>query len=246
MLARRLARRLDAVVDGTQRAVLVREFCTNNEPDDAVLGLRSLLEEAMRGNLRGGWVAVSIALIAEDFPYDLLTGLYRAARASGGDAMRLLFIGGNVAFRQATDDEFGRDDLFENVSLGRRKSAARGLDLNMLGRLLYDPEPSVVRILLGNPRLTEQHVMRLATRRPNRATALREIARDFKWIQRPALQRALILNPYTPVRIAVTLLPLLGPWEQLELSDNQQVHHLVRMGAKAFMELRGWQPPVFH
>lgn len=245
-LARRLARRLDGVTDGTQRGVLVREFCAHNSPSEVVQSFAALVQEAMRGNLRGAWVAVSIALIADDFPYELLGSLYGAARAAQSDAMRLLFVGGSVSFKVAKDGEFGRDDLFENVTLGQRKSAARGMDRPLLNRLLFDPEPSVVRILLGNPRVTEQHVMRLATRRPNRASTIREIARDFKWIRRSALQRALVLNPYTPVRVAVCLMPLLAPWEQHELAEDQNVHHLVRLGAKTFLELRSWQPPVFH
>ena len=148
----------------------------------------------MRGDQRGAWIAVAIALCGEALPYDMMESLYRAARNADLDIVRLLMVGGNATFKTARDGEFGRDDFIENLSLGERKAKARLRDRNALDRLLYDPDPSVVRILLGNPRLTEAHVIRLASRRPNRTTALAEIGRDPRWLSRPAVQRALALN----------------------------------------------------
>ena len=52
------------------------------------------------------------------------------------------------------------------------------------------------------------------------ATALAEIARDPKWLSRGGVQRALALNPYTPIRITLTLLPLFSTQELHELSRD--------------------------
>ena len=246
LLARRLALKLDSVSDHDQRAFLLREFVKKVGPDGAVRGLHVLIKSAMRGEHRGAWVAVAIAICSEALPYDMMEELYRAARHAELDIVRLLMVGGNATFKTAQDREFGRDEFIENLTLGERKAKARLRDRNALDRLLYDPNPSVVRILLGNPRLTEQHVIRLASRRPNRAVALAEIAREPKWLSRGAVQRALSLNPYTPIRITLTLLPLFSTQELHELSQDSAVHPLVSRGAKAFLDDLGWSPPTFH
>ncbi len=202
LLARDLALKLDSVTEHKQRGVLLREYVTTAGPDGAIRGLHVLIKSAMRGEQRGAWIAVAIALCSEVLPYDMMESLYRAARAAKLDIVRLLMVGGNACFKTAQDTEFGRDDFIENLTLGERKAKARLRDRNALDRLLYDPDASVVRILLGNPRLTEEHVLRLASRRPNRVAALAEIARDPKWLSRGAVQRALALNPYTPTPAA--------------------------------------------
>ena len=246
LLARTLALKLDSVTDHEQRAFLLREFVKRVGPDGAVRGLHVLIKSAMRGDQRGAWIAVAIAICGDALPYDMMESLYRAARTAEMDIVRLLMVGGNAAFKTARDGEFGRDEFIENLTLGERKAKARLRDRNALDRLLYDPDPSVVRILLGNQRLTEEHVIRLASRRPNRATALAEIARDPKWLSRGAVQRALALNPYTPIRITLTLLPLFSTQELHELSRDGAVHPLVSRGAKAFLDDLGWTPPTFH
>ncbi|MDP6945089.1 MAG: hypothetical protein QF464_13150, partial [Myxococcota bacterium] len=219
LLARALSLKLNSVSDHDQRAFLLREYVKTAGPDGAVRGLHVLIKSAMRGEHRGAWVAVAIAICAEALPYDMMESLYRAARKAELDIVRLLMVGGNACLKTARDGEFGRDDFIENLTLGERKAKARLRDRNALDRLLYDPEPSVVRILLGNPRLTEDHVLKLASRRPNRAAALAEIARDPRWLSRGTIQRALALNPYTPIRITLTLLPLFSVQELHELSQ---------------------------
>lgn len=246
LLARGLALKLASVSDHEQRAGLLREYITSAGPEGAVRGLHVLIKSAMRGEQRGAWVAIAIAICSEALPYDMMEALYRAARNAELDIVRLLMVGGNASFKTALDGEFGRDDFIELLTLGERKAKARLRDKDALDRLLYDPNPSVVRILLGNPRLTEDDVLKLTSRRPNRATALREVARDPKWLSRGPIQRALALNPYTPIRITLTLLPLFSTRELRELSLDSNLHPLVSRGAKAFLDDLGWTQPTLH
>ncbi len=76
--------------------------------------------------------------------------------------------------------------------------------------------------------------------------ALSEIARVPRWLCRPAVQRSLILNPYSPVRLTVTLLPLLSPNELVEVSRDRSLHRLTCAAARVLLELRGWEKPTFH
>ena len=245
-LARVLTKKLTGVSDHAQRCYLLREFCTRVGPEAAVEALYALVNDAMEGEHRNAWVAVAIALCTEALPYDMLGDMYRAARIANLDVMRLLMFGGHVTHRTAQEKDFTPDDYIENLTLGERKSRARLQDPHALERLLYDPDPSVVRILLANPRLTEASVLKLASRRPNRVGVLREIARVPKWVSRASIQRALALSPYTPVRVTLTLMPLFSTAELVELSRDGSVHPLVAMGAKTFLAERGWEPPTVH
>ncbi len=245
-LSRALARRLGGVSDPTLRTQLVLEYCTGNVPADAVAGLEALVADAVQGQGREAWLAVATALCSAQIPYEVVGGLYRAAAEGGHDATRLLLIAGDTAHTRADDREFAVDDLIESLTLGERKAKARTFDKNLLARLMFDPDASVVRVLLGNPRLTEQDVLRLASRRPNRPDALSEIARVPRWLCRPAVQRSLILNPYSPVRLTVTLLPLLSPNELVEVSRDRSLHRLTCAAARVLLELRGWEKPTFH
>jgi hypothetical protein len=116
------------------------------------------------------------------------------------------------------------------LTLGERKSLARRPDRDTLERLLLDPHPDVIRRLLANPRLTEELVVRLASRRPGSRAVLSEIARAPRWAGRARIRLALILNPSLPEDIAVRLVSLLLRQElQLVLSrtpDESPVHGL--------------------
>jgi hypothetical protein len=92
---------------------------------------------------------------------------------------------------------------------GYRISLARRAIAGAVQRLLFDPDPRVVRTLLGNPRITEAEVVKLAASRRADPQALEIVARDDRWNARYPVKVALANNPATPVRIALGLLPYL-------------------------------------
>ncbi len=95
------------------------------------------------------------------------------------------------------------------LTLGERKSLARKPDRQMTERLLRDPHPDVIRQLLSNPKVIEDDVLSLASRRPCRSDVLREIARTPRWTHRPRVRVALVLNPDTPLEVSAPLVGLL-------------------------------------
>lgn len=101
------------------------------------------------------------------------------------------------------DYGFGRP-----LTLGERKSLARKPDRAMLERLLSDPHPDVIERVLANPRLTEDDVVRIASKRPIGADVLTALARS-RWSQRPRVRLTLLLNPNMPVELAVPMAALL-------------------------------------
>lgn len=127
------------------------------------------------------------------------------------------------------------------LTLGERKSLARRPPPELLPRVLADPHPDVIRMLLASPRLTEDHVVSLCVRRPGRAEVLHEVARHPRWCHRPRVRMALVQNPATPPEVAITLVALLRVQELRSVVDTLALHPSVRAAATERLERR---PPV--
>jgi hypothetical protein len=125
------------------------------------------------------------------------------------------------------------------ITLGERKSLARGsrVPRELLDRLLRDTDPTVLVILLTNPRVTEGDVMRLAARRPTTAEAQRVVFHAERFIVRYAVKRALAFNPYTPSDLAARLVPLLTRTDLKSLAGDSSVADSVRMAASDLLVL---------
>jgi hypothetical protein len=127
------------------------------------------------------------------------------AMAEGGEAGAVL-----LGPRDKRPDG-GDDDAVPRPKepIGHRISLARRPIRKLLERLLFDPDPRVIRTVLGNPRLTEADVVALAASRRASAEALEVISQDSRWITRYPVRLALANNPAAPARLVVNLLPYL-------------------------------------
>lgn len=130
----------------------------------------------------------------------------------------------------------GRD-----LTLGERRSLAHRPNRRAFDRLLSDPHPLVIRELLKNPLLTEEDVVRLATRRPAHPEVTREIARLADWLSRPRVRLSIVLNPGSPPEIAIPLLSLCTRTELVEVLDSTDTSTILRATALEFFERR---PPL--
>ncbi|MEC9071181.1 MAG: hypothetical protein VX938_02325, partial [Myxococcota bacterium] len=240
-ITRALERRLEGISDVVQRSHLIREYCEVNEPEIVALSFQAVIESALKGRSRDTWLAIAIALFQESVSYRTLEEIYRCCVEAEHDAARLVLLAGDRARRIAEEGEFSRDDFIENLTLGERKAKARTLEPHVLLRLLQDPNPTVVRILLNNPRMTERPVQRLAAKRPNRTSILTEIALVPRWVCRASIQRALVLNPYSPARITIGLMPLLAAKELNEISQERNLHPMSQPMARTLLRILGWE-----
>jgi hypothetical protein len=126
-------------------------------------------------------------------------------------------------------------------TLGERRALARGRDRTLLDRLLRDPHPLVIRNVLGNPRITEDDIVRLAARRPTFPDVQAEIAKSSRWSARPRVRLALVQNPFTPPSISVPLVALLLRPELEQVVGATDLPAVVRGAASELLERR---PPV--
>lgn len=131
--------------------------------------------------------------------------------------------------------DYGRG---RTLTLGERKSLARKPDRNTLERLLADPHPAVIERLLANPRLVEEDVLRIAARRPGHAAVLVAIARSPRWIHRPRIRLALVLNPDSPPETSALVCGLLMRQELRLVIEYTHVEPSIRALCMEYLERR--------
>ena len=176
-------------------------------------------------------LALTALLDANALGYERQAELYAAARALDDEQLGRLLLSAQPpppGTPQPTVLPGERE-----LTLGERKSLARGRRREVLDRLLRDPDESVLTILLGNPRITEEDVVRLAARRPTTAGAQRTILNCERFIRRYAVKRALVFNPYTPSDLAARLVVLLARPDQRAVIDDPSLNEAVRDAARA-------------
>jgi hypothetical protein len=119
------------------------------------------------------------------------------------------------------------------LTLGERKSLARRRDRNLLARVLRDPHPDVIRILLDNPAIVEDDVVRLCALRPVSPEVLVQVFQHTRWIIRYRVRHALSRNPHTPEQVAVQLVPHLTPSDRRELFHASHASERLRAACLA-------------
>lgn len=127
------------------------------------------------------------------------------------------------------------------LSLGERRALARKPSRATLDKLMADPHPLVIQNLLMNPRLTEDDVVRMASRRPAHREAIVQIARTPKWMVQARVRLAVVLNPGTPPEVSVPALPQLSRSELREVVALTHLPAVVRIAARDLLQRR---PPM--
>jgi len=229
------SRRLAALPALAMRQALVRETLAALPVEAAARLCGELVRRGRDGAPYDlGLIALSAVLDAGELGYDRHGELYAEARRAGDEPLARLLLSAQKPPPGAPSAAPipGQSEL----TLGQRKSLARGRRREILDRLLRDPDASVIQILLGNPRVTEADVVRLAARRPTTAAAQRAIFRCERFIARYQVKRALALNPYTPSDLAARLVPMLVRADLRAIADDAQLADPVRQAARELVK----------
>jgi hypothetical protein len=233
-----VARRLAALPAIEMRRAVLRDLLAPLDADEAV----RLCGELVRRGADGApfdvaVLALGAILDAGDLSYDRHEELYAAALEAKDTALARMLL-------SAQPPPIGRPQRVlipgrPEITLGERKSLARAtpgkLPREVFERLLRDDDPSVVEILLANPRLTETDVVRIAARRPTTAELQRAVYRCERFVQRYPVKRALAFNPYTPSDVAARLVPMLTRRDARALAADPQVAETVRKLAQSLL-----------
>ena len=236
----RLARRVGGIADEEMRRTAMRTALQELAPAEAAAALEAiLLPDSPRASMsaKAAASAVSLFTTGPSLPYLFAAELYEAAVTRGYEAVRRLLLRGG-AQRKPGEGELVPDPRVARRSLGERKYLARKSDPDLIDRLLFDPDPSVLTNLLANPRMTEREAVRIASHRPGVPDVLRLVASHPRWARRESVRRALVRNPYTPSEIGANLAPFLLDQDLRAIAADETLHEQVRQAAREVLDIR--------
>ncbi len=98
-----------------------------------------------------------------------------------------------------------------------------------------DPSPLVVKALLENRRLTEEHVLVIANRKNLPSEVLDAVFRDKRWTDSYRVRLALAKNPKTPLFTALSVARFLRLFDLADISRNHRLPALYRRKLEAMV-----------
>lgn len=225
--ARELALLFEGVADPSVRVGYVRHTVSAMEPSDVADLVTVAVHRAEARDAAYGALLLALSVALAD-ALELREAVARAAAARGQNETAALL---SARPREAANsDEAGVPDfgVGRTLTLGERKALARRRDRDLIARVLRDPHPDVIRILLGNPTLTEAQVIGLCARRPVEPEVLREVFRSTRWIVRYGVRRAIVKNPAAPLDVALQLAVHLNAADARKIAQMHELEASVR------------------
>jgi CBS domain-containing protein len=226
----RLLGRLSAIQDVKQRSYAVADRLKALPNDEVVGAIKTIREKALEGH--GDYLRLYNGLLMSGTLVRVMgaprmSELVEAAqRLCEYDVVSLLVDLPTEGTGENDYQPYLDADLRE-APVGMRKSLARKLDFRMIKRIAKDQDPRVVGILLNNPRLTESEVVRIAATRPTSPRVIEEIYGHPRWISRYTVKKVIVLNPHTPLSIALRLLTYLLVQDLEEVCASADLDPLV-------------------
>jgi hypothetical protein len=238
----RLGKSAAAVKDPALRLGLARELVSSLDPAGLADLMSGLAVAVQAGDQPRAEIMLFVAVALTDPRFDLPRSAAAFAAAGRGqpELARLL-----ARDRTGEAEDLGRVPDFgvgRPLTLGERKSLARTKDRRLILRAIRDPDPSVIGILLGNPRLVEEDVVRLAATRPCHPEILLTVLRSVRWVVRYRVRRTLTMNPHTPLDVAMQLAFLLNKQDAQFAYNSGSLRLEVRQISKRIAQ----GPGTFH
>lgn len=104
-----------------------------------------------------------------------------------------------------------------------------------IARYLHNPSPRVIRALLGNPQLSEEDILIIATRKNLPPDVLQTIARDKRWAESYPVRLALAKNPQTPLSVSLSLARFLRLFDLEEITRSHFIPLVFRRKVEAMI-----------
>lgn len=236
----RLVRVVEAIADRELAVRFVRHELARMGPEASAIVLAAIDAGAEAHDPASSRLMLLASVALAGAEHAAMRSAIADAAHARGDLDTARRLAAPAADRPTPDDaaqvpDFGRG---RPLTLGERKSLARRRDRHLLARVLRDPHPDVIRILLGNPALTEPDVVRLCARRPIVPEVLREVAGSARWMVRYAVRLALARNPYTPLDLALSMVPHLKAQDARELAGSPELDERLREACARLVQPR--------
>jgi hypothetical protein len=242
LVVERMGRALLGVPVGPLRVSCLEHQVRDAPPLPLARALSCAKKEGARGVLHARVVVETFGLLAhaDRLPGGLRGALVTAAVMIGEDTLVSL-VEGDARNDSSERRRHGRaraGSLAEQgETLGRRKTLARTVTGDLFVRVLDDPHPEVIRNALLNPHATEAHAVRVAARRPVSAGIL-EVVAHSRFHVRPAVRRALALNPDCPTPLACRIVATMLPLDLKAVIDATGVPAATKQAARGLLRTR--------
>jgi hypothetical protein len=128
-----------------------------------------------------------------------------------------------------------RDGL-PDMRLGDRVTLARLATPPLLPLLLADGEAQVVEAALVNPRLREEDLVTALRRLDVGAALVEAAAASSRWNASYAVKLALVLQPKTPLPLALQRISTLVPRDLVRVAGDATLRPLVRAAAREVLD----------
>lgn len=168
--------------------------------------------------------------------YPKMSEIYLSSKEMGCDRVTRLLSNPPPKKKRYSEYDFVEGQEQDKITLGEKRSLAKSFKKDTLDRLLYDPDPHVIRNLLNNPRVTERDVLKVASKRPVSEEILSEIFNNKKWSERYSIKRALVKNPFTPTRLALGLVNFMLVQDLKEISRDGTLHKVIKGAAEGLLK----------
>ena len=165
-----------------------------------------------------------------------MSDIYLNAKKMGYNSVVRLLMNPPPKGKKFSEYDFVEGQDVHDITLGEKRSLAKGLDKDLLDRIIYDEDPIVIENILSNPRIIERDVLKIVSKRPIRPAILKVISESTKWSSRYVVKRALVLNPFTPTGIALGLVNVMQYKDLKLIASSGSLHDEIRNSAKDLLE----------
>jgi hypothetical protein len=233
-----IAERLAGLSEWPHRTSAFADFVARIAPEEASRLFDALLARAVATRARKIRIAsftARFSAVRGEWPEEHIVHTREAAVAQGDSLTDAVLFAPKT--EELDDAAFAVPDYggARPLTLGERRALAARPSRRAIELVVRDPDPRVALRLLGNPKLTENDVVRLAARRPFPGATLLEIALHVKWRERRKVSVALVQNPCTPVWMALSLLPDLPAQTIAEIVDDQNLAGALRNASRLLL-----------
>jgi ubiquinone/menaquinone biosynthesis C-methylase UbiE len=226
-VSEKLVQELLCIKEKTMRSAILAERFNGSKEEVVVEILNELCKRASEKKKHYVEIMAScidIERFKKVLGLEKMSRIYNIAREKEyTDVVRLLM---NPPPKGLSANEYdfveGRD-IFD-ITLGEKRSLSKTQLKDTLDRLLYDEDPTVIRNLLTNPRVTERDVLKVVSKRPNTPEVMKVIFESAKWSSRYIIKRALVLNPYTPTGMALGLVTFMQYKDLKMIAGDNSLH----------------------
>ena len=209
-VARRGLKELSSLTEDQMRSLKLKQWLTDEEPYQrrALWICEEVFKQASMGGIeaRSLFKVVLSVLIGLKRPIQLQLMIH--AKTLKLEFSRSALWANLIPVRsdQLNDvNEMMVDEQGRALTLGERRALARRPTVRSIERLLSDQDHVVIKHLLQNPRLTESLILRIVTNQSQSSMTLLMIFDHSVWGKRRDIQRALALNPRSPLAIRCSL-----------------------------------------